>query len=149
MKLFSGGQTGVDRAGLDAGLELGFEIGGYCPKGRKAEDGFIPRKYPLIETFESDYPTRTKLNILTTEATCIIVRTARELDRGTALTLKLCEKLHKPYLVVHLVSYDMDIVRNWTKNFDKINIAGPRESKSPGIYEATKYFLLQVFEKCQ
>ncbi|MGD9687665.1 MAG: putative molybdenum carrier protein, partial [Desulfobacter sp.] len=41
-KIVSGGQTGVDRAGLDAARAAGIPIGGYCPKGRLAEDGEIP-----------------------------------------------------------------------------------------------------------
>jgi len=49
-KVISGGQTGVDRAALDAAMKLGIEVGGWCPKGRRALDGLIPVKYPLTET---------------------------------------------------------------------------------------------------
>ncbi len=31
--IVSGGQTGVDRAALDGALELGFDCGGWCPRG--------------------------------------------------------------------------------------------------------------------
>ena len=54
----SGGQTGVDRAALDAAMSLGLTVGGYCPRGRKAEDGKIPERYPLTETTSSDYRVR-------------------------------------------------------------------------------------------
>jgi hypothetical protein len=57
------GQTGVDRAALDAALELGIPCGGWCPKGRRAEDGKIPDRYPLQETSSSDYPQRTEMNV--------------------------------------------------------------------------------------
>lgn len=51
-KIISGGQTGVDRAALDVGLALGLPVGGGCPQGRRAEDGIIPDRYPLMETPE-------------------------------------------------------------------------------------------------
>ena len=62
-KLISGGQTGVDRAGLDAALAVGLPVGGWCPKGRRAENGVIPDCYPLVETPERNYQTRTQRNI--------------------------------------------------------------------------------------
>ncbi|MGZ3605599.1 MAG: YpsA SLOG family protein, partial [Thermodesulfobacteriota bacterium] len=49
-RIISGGQTGVDRAALDVALELSISCGGWCPKGRKAEDGPIDTYYPLRET---------------------------------------------------------------------------------------------------
>ena len=55
LKIVSGGQTGVDRAALNVGLALGLPVGGWCPKGRRAEDGVIPDRYPLMETPEADY----------------------------------------------------------------------------------------------
>jgi hypothetical protein len=55
-RIISGGQTGVDRAALDVALELGLACGGWCPKGRRAEDGPIPERYPLTETTSPRYP---------------------------------------------------------------------------------------------
>jgi len=49
-QVVSGGQTGADRAGLDAAMALGIPVGGWCPRGRRAEDGPIPAIYPLTET---------------------------------------------------------------------------------------------------
>jgi hypothetical protein len=60
IKIISGGQTGVDRAALDFALYSGIPCGGYCPKGRKAEDGTIPDFYPVAETLSIKYQTRTK-----------------------------------------------------------------------------------------
>ena len=68
MKIISGGQTGVDRAALDVALELHIECGGFCPKGRKSEDGIIPEKYPLIETATEEYSERTELNVKEADA---------------------------------------------------------------------------------
>jgi hypothetical protein len=58
-RLISGGQTGVDRAALDVAIERGIPVGGWCPRGRRAEDGDIPERYPLTETPSEDYAERT------------------------------------------------------------------------------------------
>lgn len=47
IKIVSGGQTGVDRAALDAALASGVAAGGWCPDNREAEDGVIPEQYPV------------------------------------------------------------------------------------------------------
>jgi hypothetical protein len=62
-KIISGGQTGVDRAALDVAMELGIPCGGWCPQGRRAEDGRIREHYPLQETSSKEYPVRTRLNV--------------------------------------------------------------------------------------
>ncbi len=68
IKIISGGQTGVDRAALDAAMELHILTGGYCPKGRKAEDGRIPDTYNLIEMPTTSYPARTEKNVIESDA---------------------------------------------------------------------------------
>jgi hypothetical protein len=62
-RIISGGQTGVDRAALDVAQELGIPCGGWCPQGRRAEDGKIPDSYPLQEASSPDYQVRTRLNV--------------------------------------------------------------------------------------
>ncbi|MBS1213014.1 MAG: hypothetical protein H6R26_1631, partial [Proteobacteria bacterium] len=59
----SGGPTGVDRAALDVGLAVGLAVSGWCPQGRRAEDGVIPARYPLTETPEPDYAVRTRRHV--------------------------------------------------------------------------------------
>ena len=73
MRVLSGGQTGVDRAALDAAIDLGLPVGGWCPKGRLAEDGVIPARYPLIETRSPLYAERTEWNVRDTDATLVLV----------------------------------------------------------------------------
>jgi hypothetical protein len=58
-KIVSGGQTGADRVALDWVLEYDVPSDGWCPKGRKAQDGSIDPKYPLKETPSSSYLQRT------------------------------------------------------------------------------------------
>src|SRR5947199_5509021 len=82
--IVSGGQTGVDRAALDVALELGLPCGGWCPRGRRAEDGPIPAHYPLCETRSPIYPVRARWNVRDSDATLILTR--GRADRGTALT---------------------------------------------------------------
>src|SRR5436305_1193025 len=83
--IFSGGQTGVDRAALDVALELGIPCSGWCPRGRRAEDGTIPPRYPLQETRSLAYPVRTRWNVRDSDGTLILTRGRP--DRGTALTI--------------------------------------------------------------
>ena len=54
-KVVSGGQTGANRAGLDAAMEAGIPVGGYCPKVRLVEDGTVPERYPLTECNRGGY----------------------------------------------------------------------------------------------
>ncbi len=145
-KIISGGQTGVDRAALDAALELKIPCGGWCPKGRRAEDGVIPQHYPLEEASSSGYPVRTELNVQDADGTLII--TLGSPQGGTALTIRLAQKYRKPYLMVDLTQEpNFVIVREWlSKNEIRVlNIAGPRENEAPGIYRRAKLFLQKLF----
>ena len=136
-KLISGGQTGVDRAALDVGLALGPPIGGWCPKGRRAEDGVIPARYPLMETPERNYQTRTRRNIEDSDGTLIL--NLGVLDGGTALTADLARQIGKPCLVVALeAGIEPAAFRDWlaANAIAVLNVAGPRESQRPGVYAA-------------
>lgn len=146
LKIISGGQTGVDRAALDAALQLGISCGGYCPRGRKSEDGAIPEKYPLIETKTDNYPERTELNVKNSDATLILIMHAA--DRGTALTMNLCKRYNKPCLVIDLSDEKRETdVKRWMQqnNISVLNVAGNRESISPGIHNKAFKFLVGFF----
>jgi hypothetical protein len=147
-KIFSGGQTGVDRAALDAALGFGIPCGGWCPKGRRAEDGIIPDRYPLEETSSPAYPLRTEMNVEDSDGTLIL--TWGSPSGGTLLTLKLARKHRKPYILVDLAQEaDASVVQEWRrKNQVRIlNVAGPRESEAPGIYLEALSFLKEIFAK--
>jgi predicted Rossmann-fold nucleotide-binding protein len=147
LRIISGGQTGVDRAALDAAIQLGIGCGGFCPKGRKSEDGIIPEKYPLIETHTYNYPERTELNVKTGDGTLILF--AGTPDRGTQLTIELCRRHNKPCVVINLPDEKERVdVKSWLQknNIHILNVAGNRESISPGIHEKAYLFLIEVLK---
>lgn len=141
----SGGQSGVDRAALDVALELGVACGGWCPKGRVAEDGRIAPHYPLRETPSETYAERTEWNVRDSDGTLILHRGL--LSGGTAYTLEYARRLGKPHLVLDLGDDpEPSQVHQWAKGHGvgSMNVAGPRESTHPGIYAQASQFLRQV-----
>lgn len=143
--IISGGQTGVDRGALDAAIHLGIPHNGWCPKGRKSEDGVIPKKYNLKEMDVSYYWKRTEQNVLDSDGTLIIPGNCE--SKGTSLTIKLAKKYGKPTAVIPLDSpLALETFRAWINSMQikTLNIAGPRESGSPGIGLAAKTFLIKA-----
>jgi hypothetical protein len=134
--ILSGGQTGVDRAALDVAIALGLEHGGWCPRGRKAEDGRIDERYQLRETESSEYHVRTEMNVQAADATLILA--AGALVGGTKLTEIFALRHGARYRLVNMNEpIDFDALRAWLRN-EKIavlNVAGPRESTQPGAYQ--------------
>ncbi len=145
-KIVSGAQTGVDRAALDMALRSGISCGGWCPQGRRAEDGVIPAYYPLKETETVDYRERTEKNVCHSDGTLIL--TQGILTGGTALTEKLARQHGKPVLVVNLAASTEDLCRvnDWLQfhRIEVLNVAGPRESNHPGIYRQAADFLQKL-----
>jgi hypothetical protein len=149
--IISGGQTGVDRAALDAAIFNNIPHGGTCPKGRLAEDGVLDKIYNLIETDSSDPAVRTVLNIKNSDATLIFVPSLPlKITDGTILTIDTVKNLNKKHLIIDLASafQRSDIVK-WVieSNARILNVAGPRESSSPGIYNATFSLLKPIFSE--
>ena len=144
--IVSGGQTGADRGGLDAGIALGIPIGGWCPKNRLAEDGCIPPIYPMKESTTKNYLRRTELNVVDSEATVVFCYGPPR--GGSSRTIDFAKKHNRPYLIVDL----NDLITGWD-DFNKfinllgegsvLNIAGSRESKVPGIQKTVYDFLMR------
>ena len=146
-KIVSGGQTGVDRAALDVAIALGISHGGWCPRGRRAEDRRIPDVYDLQETDERDYSVRTRHNVEDSDGTLIL--SGGTLTGGTALTRKLAKQEGSPVRVVDLRQKpDFAAVEHWVldNRIRVLNIAGPRESQQPGICEQTREWLSGLLE---
>lgn len=134
-KIVSGGQTGADRAALDWAIDHGVAHGGWCPKGRCAEDGTIPDRYDLQEMPSKNYLRRTEQNVLDSDGTVIFSRTDT-LTGGSKRTAEFAVKHRKPWLHIHaaesapatrLVEF---VSREGIKS---LNVAGPRASSDPQI----------------
>lgn len=144
-RVISGGQTGVDRAALDAAMALGLPVGGWCPAGRLAEDGAIPALYPLVPTPTADYAARTEQNVHDSDATLILFR--GELAGGTRLTAQLARRLGRPLLLRDLDHpVDAAELAAWLRlnHVRVLNCAGPRESHRPGIQAQAQTLLSAV-----
>jgi len=139
-KIISGGQTGADRAALDVAIELGISHGGWIISGRKTENGRLPQRYRLKEIDSNDYAERTELNVAGSDGTVIISHGG--LKGGSALTLTMVEKHNKPCLHIDLEELDepkaAEIIKGWIQEIGIriLNVAGPRASEDPGIYES-------------
>lgn len=142
-RIISGGQTGVDRGGLDAAIEMGLDHGGTCPAQRRAEDGSIPLKYQLVEHPSSAYPPRTRQNVQDADAT-LILTLGTGITPGTRLTAQLAIEVGKPWLAVNMESSRAtEKVVAWLREVNPatLNIAGARESRFRGIQRTTAAFL--------
>ena len=106
LKIISGGQTGIDRGALDAALALQDECGGWCPAGRLAEDGTIPKRYPVVELPDARYAERTAQNVADSDGTLIISN--GEPIGGTRETIDRCAELDKPHLVIDCERVQID-----------------------------------------
>ncbi|HET6914026.1 MAG TPA: putative molybdenum carrier protein [Rhodanobacteraceae bacterium] len=149
LTICSGGQAGADRAALDWAIARGIPHSGWCPRGRKAEDGEIAAVYQLHETESANYRARTSRNVRDSDATLIV--NLGELGGGSLQTLRFAERIGKPVRVIQMDTAPDDSVteslRAWLDGLqvEKLNIAGPRESKRPGIYQATRALLDRLF----
>jgi hypothetical protein len=145
--IIAGGQTGAQRAALDFAIKHNFRHGGWCPKGRKALDGPLEEKYQLKETPSEDYLERTGWNVRDSDAT-VVFTLGEKATGGSQKSLTLARKQKKPLMHIHrgvlgaseklLAFLDKHGVR-------RLNVAGSRESKEPGIYDS----VMRTLEKMQ
>jgi hypothetical protein len=149
-KIVSGGQTGVDRGALDAALAASFPCGGWCPQGRKAEDGTIPQRYPLDEMPVPGYRPRTRRNVLESDGTLIVFFGAP--SGGTLDTMRIAGESGKPFLTVDAAVKPIDIAAVEAAAFIEqhaigtLNVAGPRESTHAGSAEYARALVSRVLE---
>jgi len=149
-KIISGGQTGADRAALDAGLTAGFPTGGSCPVGRMAEDGPIDHRYHLLE-IGGGYRQRTRKNVADADGTAIFYESY--LQVGTEATVAFCIKQAKPYKLIDIAlvppTVGVDLLMDFVQQFNIsiLNVAGPRASGCPAIYDYVNQVIGQVIHR--
>lgn len=151
LEIWSGGQTGVDRAALDVAIELGIPCRGWVPRGRMAEDGPLSDRYEgLIETSSPSLEVRTRRNVRDSDATLIVA--FGEVAGGTALARATAERLDRPLLVIDLSRESLRTaaqrVRDWLASLSRplrLNVAGPRASTNADAYDAARRMLRSVF----
>ncbi|MCP4020571.1 MAG: hypothetical protein GY729_01910 [Desulfobacteraceae bacterium] len=145
IKIISGGQTGADRAALDTAIKFNIDHGGWIPKTRKAEDGFVPLKYNLKEMNTQDYRERTRQNIIDSHGTVVISR--GKLTGGSLLTHTFAKVVGKPSCHIDILNCEEFEAAIILKSFilenqiSVLNVAGPRLSHDPGIYQDVKIIL--------
>ena len=136
LKIVSGGQTGADRAALDAALDARVACGGWCPADRSAEDGVIPTRYPVQPLPGGGNDQRTRQNVRDSDATVIFC--FGEPTGGTETTRRACLEMNKPLLVVDAAGDPASAARRVREFIDAheirvLNVAGPRASEEPAI----------------
>jgi hypothetical protein len=158
MKVTSGGQSGVDRAALDAAIACGLDYGGWCPRGGWAEDfpqppGLLANYPRLVETPSADPAQRTEWNVRDANAILIVVDAAGvTVSNGTTLAVQLAERYRRPALTVDPNEHEVRARTNTWLAAQKaafgdaliLSIGGPRESEAPGIYARALAFLRDV-----
>ena len=148
-KIISGGQTGVDRAALDWAMEHGVQHGGWCPAGRRAEDGVRPERYSLQETPARQYQQRTRWNVRDSDATPII-SLSTEPTGGSLATQEWANKMNRPCLHI----YPRNEWRSWlhafieTHSIRVLNVAGPRVSSAANIEQFVGEVLDEISIYC-
>ena len=150
-KIVSGGQTGVDRGALDAALAREFPCGGWCPKGRKAEDGPIPDRYPLTEMNSASYLHRTRQNVSDSDGTLIL--SATPLLTGTRATAEYADSVKKPLLVIEPANAEqsetLTRIMEWLEanRIETLNVAGPRGSADPAYAGSAERLLGEILDR--
>ena len=151
-KIVSGGETGVDRAALDAALSANFPCGGWVTADRMAEDGVVPSRYPLTPLPNGGYRQRTRLNVTDSDGTAILYD--ESLKGGTRLTRNLCALLKRPYILISAAEMpDTIVVAEKIVKFiqdndiETLNVAGPRASGLAAGYTFSRGVIGRVIGK--
>ena len=151
VKIISGGQTGADRAALDFAIAHGLEHGGWCPRGRLAEDGRIAVAYQLTETPGEELNQRTEWNVRDSEAT-VIFSIAPGLTGGSRKTVEFAIQQKKPWLHLSRTLAGSEATERLIEFLLKykparLNVAGTRDSEEPEVGGFVREVLEDVWTK--
>jgi hypothetical protein len=153
MKILSGGQTGMDRAALDAAIEIGIPYGGWCPQGGWAEDfpappGLVARYPDLQATPSADPIQRTEWNVRDADRLLILIdKRGLAVSNGSVAARDFAMAFGRPHRMIDLDAPDALAAARafFGEASGSVCIAGPRESEAPGIYAKALPFLRAVF----
>lgn len=135
-KIISGGQTGIDRLGLEVGKELGLETGGTTTPGYYTENGRdeslkdfgVTEISPELQAGRKGrefYLPRTEQNVLNSDGT--VYFSTDEDSAGRIATQRFAKQYNKPFLLnptsQELAQWLVD------NNIGTLNVAGNRGSK--------------------
>ncbi|GFE69103.1 YpsA SLOG family protein [Chroococcus sp. FPU101] len=140
LTVISGGQTGVDRLGLEIAKSLNIPTKGYAAGNYMTEKGIdlSLKEFNLIpgkeySSLKDTYNFRTGANIKISDGTLIL---GDHSSPGSKVTIQYAKALNKPYLTLsneQLQNPELSaqIITEWIKNnnIKTLNIAGNRESK--------------------
>ena len=152
-KIISGGQTGADRAALDAAIKMDIRHGGWVPAGRRAEDGPLPPEYKMQEMPTASYPKRTEMNVIDSDGTLIL--THGQLTGGSKLTQQYAVENNRPYKHIDLLKTAsfkaVTLIIDWLNShrIEILNVAGSSAGKDPLIYDKTYRILTSVYHMVQ
>ena len=147
-KIISGGQTGADQAALDAAIKAKIPHGGWIPQGRLTESGRLPVRYHLQEMPTTSYSARTEQNVIDSDGTLIISN--GPLSGGSEYTREMALKHRKTILHINLSQTmepdAVESIRVWITKHKilTLNVAGPRASQDPLIYENVLSLILKI-----
>ena len=146
-KIISGGQTGADRAALDWAIASAVPHGGWCPRGRKAEDGTIPERYTLTDSPSANYLQRTEWNARDADGTAVFT-ISPIFSGGSKRTVEFAARHCKPWIHLHSEMPDpsrklMEFIK--TNRITILNVAGSRGSKEPGVAAFVVEVLSEAF----
>lgn len=156
--VMSGGQSGADRAALDAAIALSIPYQGWVPAGGWAEDmqqapGLLAHYPRLTVCSTADLEVRTKLNIENSDTTLVLTDGGDALNSpGTELTLAHAAKSGKPATLIRVDEPDArENALAWLAAGHRprlrLNVAGPRESEHAGLQQRARTFLLDVLSQ--
>ena len=149
-KIISGGQTGVERAALDAAIKLDIPHDGWTYKGRKTEEGVLPEQYNVKEIENPSYFERLENNIVDSDGTVIL--TFGQVPIVNRAITDLANKHKKPYLHIDLIectrNHAIASVRKWMIGYEieTVYFTGSKPHAAPNVYEEAMQAIEGIYQ---